>query len=740
MPRRLLIANRGEIALRIARSASLFPRPGTSDVSFVPLVLYTEAEASAAHVLHVPAPQRILLPGSGPRAYLDGKAIVRLAKENDAWGVAPGYGFLSESAEFASEVERNGLVWVGPRSEQLTLLSDKVSAKRLASQCDVPTLESTSGQAASLDDVRAFAATLEQKSNAKIIIKALSGGGGRGMRIVDLARGAKAVQEAYASCQREAEAAFGDGRVYAERFLSEARHIEVQIIGDGTGDVTHVWERECSLQRRHQKLVEIAPSPTLAGGADSPVRQKIIGAAVRMAEQTKYMSLGTFEFLLTPQTGEFFFMEVNPRMQVEHTITEAITSLDVVAIQLQIAAGYTLKHLGLGRTARPVPFPASTSIQVRINAERFLSEGNVVPTSGKLLAFAIPSGPGIRVDTSAHAPLNAGRLVYQQTPLFDSLLAKAIFTAPSYGLAVQMVQAGLAQIVIAGVECNVPFLRALLQHNAVQNNHGVHTLFVEEHFAELFAASQTIVSNDEQSSSDLNDPSPDEHSKQTIPEGLKGVPSPLSGLVTQILVKEGQSVRAGDEVALLESMKMEHVVRASGAGTVKEILVHKGSTISEDAPLLLISPSERDGKEMEAGIKEEEEDVNQLRPDLHSLLEQRRLQSDGARVQAVQRRKAVGYLTARENVDLLVDEGSLIEWGDLTIAAQRTRTDEQELGAKTSNDGVMWVDDRVCFLILRSMSDTTSLVQYGVGHSECFFVRSIQDADTFVSPLCALYL
>jgi acetyl/propionyl-CoA carboxylase alpha subunit len=318
----ILIANRGEIALRIQRTAALFPLSGQgseSNVRFLPLSIYTKAEANAAHVLAVAPSQRILLPGNGPRAYLDIATLIALAKKHKAWGVAPGYGFLSESVEFAKAIEDSDMVWIGPDSKALALFGNKITAKQLANECSVPVLQGTQGDSATLEEVLSFAR--KAPSSSKVIIKAVAGGGGRGMRVVDLKREGEArLREAYNSCVREAEMSFGDGRVYVERFLEDARHIEVQVVGDGTGDVAHLWERECTLQRRHQKLVEIAPSPTLTGGSSSDARKKIIQAALRMAEKGKYKSLGTFEFLYLSSTKEFFFMEANPRIQVEHTV------------------------------------------------------------------------------------------------------------------------------------------------------------------------------------------------------------------------------------------------------------------------------------------------------------------------------------------------------------------------------------------------------------------------------------
>jgi pyruvate carboxylase len=326
LARPILIANRGEIALRIQRSASLFPLTRTepySNFGFQSLSLYTKSESNSSHVLAVPPSQRVALPAIGPRAYLDIPTLIRLAKENNVWGIAPGYGFLSESVEFAKAVEDGGMVWIGPSSDVLSLFGNKITAKRLAKECQVATLQGTQGDSATLKEVLEFAKTLP--SSSKMIIKAVAGGGGRGMRVVDLKGGGgeqieRTIKEAFDTCVREAELSFGDNRVYAERFLEEARHIEVQVIGDGTGDVAHLWERECSLQRKHQKLVEIAPSPTLQGGSQSKPRQRLLEAALRMAAKGKYKNLGTFEFLYLSSTEEFFFMEANPRIQVEHTM------------------------------------------------------------------------------------------------------------------------------------------------------------------------------------------------------------------------------------------------------------------------------------------------------------------------------------------------------------------------------------------------------------------------------------
>lgn len=674
----ILIANRGEIALRIQRSASLFPLSGQGDVRFVTLSIYTKAEANSAHVLAVPPSQRLLLPGTGPRAYLDIATLISLAKKHSVWGVAPGYGFLSESVEFSKAVEDSGMVWIGPGSEALALFGNKIAAKQLATKCRVPILQGTQGDSATLDEVLSFAKSVPAPS--KVIIKAVAGGGGRGMRVVDAKGGG--IQEAYHSCVREADLSFGDGRVYVERFLQDARHIEVQIVGDGSGDVAHVWERECTLQRRHQKLVEIAPSPTLS----SSTRDRILEAALRMARQGKYKSLGTFEFLYLSSTGEFFFMEANPRIQVEHTITEQITGLDLVAIQLQIAAGSSLKEIGL---ARELPFPQQTSIQVRVNAEELQQDGTVFPTSGNLSSFHAPSGPGIRIDTSIHAPLRNCRLRYQHDPSFDSLLAKVIFTAPSYQSAVQIACSRLAELELDGIQSNVYLLRALLGTSQVQTNQGVHTRFLEEHNAELYRRSKEMKREKDGIEVAANTISSEEK-REYIPHGMLAVDAPMAGILVQMLVKKDDQIVAGQQVALIESMKMEHVIRATQSGHVDRVFATKGGAVTVGDHILSFRPSDSSTDKDESVYSEQdEEDVDVLREDLKSVVQRKHLLTDEYRKRAVEKRRAAGFLTARENLKLLIDAGSFNEFGDFVFAAQRTRIEEDTLMETTAGDGVI---------------------------------------------------
>src|SRR5947209_14580839 len=315
---RLLIANRGEIAIRIARTAA--------DLGIRTVGVFAEDDTTSLHRRHIDDARG--LRGSGPRAYLDVEQLLAVARDAGCDAVHPGYGFLSEQAAFARRCADTGLVFVGPRAETLALLGDKVAARALAARCGVPVPRGTDA-AVSLDEARVFLAALGP--DTAVAVKAVAGGGGRGLRVV---RRPDELDDAWARCRSEAQAAFGDDALYVEELLPRVRHVEVQVIGDGTGAVIHLGERDCSLQRRHQKLIEVAPAPGLA----NDVRQRLAAAAVRMAAEVRFASVGTFEFLVdADRPGTFAFIEANPRLQVEHTVTEELTGVDLVAAQLRLA-------------------------------------------------------------------------------------------------------------------------------------------------------------------------------------------------------------------------------------------------------------------------------------------------------------------------------------------------------------------------------------------------------------------
>ena len=430
--KRVLVANRGEIAIRIMRAAA--------EMGIETAAIYSEDDAASLHTRKGNSAHP--LRGIGVRAYLDAKQIIEVALAAECGAIHPGYGFLSENAAFARLCTENGITFVGPPPDLLELFGDKLQARLLAERCGVPVLRGSAGPV-SRDQALVFLASLGE--GGAMMIKAVAGGGGRGMRAVYRA---EEIKEAYARCESEARSAFGNGELYVEELMPRARHLEVQVIGDGSGAVSHLWERECSIQRRNQKLVEIAPSPSLGAA----MRERLTAAAVRMASEVRYANLGTFEFLIDAGKpgGAFAFIEANPRLQVEHTVTEEVTGIDLVKTQLELAAGKTLVELGLQQSE--IPAPRGYAIQARINMESMAADGGVKPSGGTLRVFEAPSGPGIRVDSYAYAG-------YTTNPNFDSLLAKLIAYSPSgkFADAVARAYRALCEFKIEGVATNLSF-------------------------------------------------------------------------------------------------------------------------------------------------------------------------------------------------------------------------------------------------------------------------------------------
>ena len=377
--KKLLIANRGEIAIRIARAAA--------DMGIATVSVFSEDDATSLHTRR--SDESRALKGVGPSAYLDIAQIVAIAKESGCDAVHPGYGFLSENAEFAKACAAAGLTFVGPTPETLDLFGNKATARALAEKCDVPVLSGTS-KATSLAEV----ATFFDRSPDGIMIKAIAGGGGRGMRpVLDKSE----LERAYQLCQNEAKQAFGNGDVYVEQLFPRARHVEVQIVGDGQGGVSHLYERECSIQRQRQKIIEIAPAPGLA----PDIRTALYDASLKLAKAANYRNLGTFEFLVDTTGKRFAFIEANARLQVEHTVTEEITGIDLVRAQLDIAQGKRLADIGLDQ--KSIPASRGIAVQLRVNMETMGADGSVRPAGGMLTAFEPPIGPGIRIDAFGYS-------------------------------------------------------------------------------------------------------------------------------------------------------------------------------------------------------------------------------------------------------------------------------------------------------------------------------------------------
>lgn len=650
---KILIANRGEIAIRIARAAAAMEIPSVA--------IYSADDAASLHTSHTN--EAVEIPGHGAQAYLAIEAIIAAAKSTGANALHPGYGFLSESAALAQRCAEENIIFIGPRPSTLAMLGDKAAARAFAQRCNVPVVPG-SPAALSLAEAEQFAASLDETT--PVVIKAVSGGGGRGMRLLSPGDD---IAAAFNACAREAEAAFGDARLYAEQFIEHARHIEVQILGDGSGNVVHLWERECSLQRRHQKLIEIAPSPTLPKG----LRKRLLQAAQHMAEQLQYAGLGTFEFLLPHNSDTFYFMEANPRLQVEHTITEEITGVDLVQAQIAVFAGQSLAELGLGEAPRTQGY----AVQCRVNMETMNASGEVQPSGGTISAFAPPTGPGVRVDTFGYSG-------YTSNPRFDSLLAKVVVhnRSPNFAQAVRMAYRALCQFHIAGVATNIPFLQALLSHSQVINNQ-VYTRFVDDHWAHLIAASNEQHPQLYQHSSTKQQAAPTE---TAAPAGSQAVVAPMQGQLSALLVAEGDNVAAQQVLAIVEAMKMEHEIKALKAGIVRGLPVPVGEIIQANQAVAFLEPTNSTEHEAQ---QQEAIDPDYIRPDLAEFLQREALTQDAARPEAIAKRHARGMLSARENIANICDPDSFLEYGALTFAAQRRRRSVDELIHSTPADGLV---------------------------------------------------
>jgi acetyl-CoA carboxylase biotin carboxylase subunit len=443
MFKKILIANRGEIAIRVMRACK--------ELGIPTVAVYSDADKNALHVQT--AEEAIHIGDSSPKeSYLNMDKIIAAAKQANADAIHPGYGFLSENASFAGKVASAKLTFIGPSADSIRAMGDKVESKSRMKGAGVPTVPGVEG----IEDERDF----EKAANEigyPVLVKAAAGGGGKGMRVV---RAESELTEGIESARREALNAFGDERLLIEKYVTNAHHVEFQVFGDGHGNLVHLFERECSVQRRHQKIIEETPSPLL-----TPELRKQMGeAAVAAAKAVDYYNAGTVEFILDPDTLQFYFLEMNTRLQVEHPVTEFLTGLDLVHWQIRVAAG------------EPFPFPQSHftqrghAIECRVYAED--PANGFLPSTGKLLQFSEPRGPGIRVDSG----FTAGNEV---THFYDPLLAKLIVYAEDREAAIQRMQAALKEFIVHGVITNIDFLQAVLAHPDFKNGK-VTTRWVEQ--------------------------------------------------------------------------------------------------------------------------------------------------------------------------------------------------------------------------------------------------------------------
>ncbi|AFK56195.1 acetyl-CoA carboxylase family protein [Tistrella mobilis] len=656
--RRILIANRGEIAIRIARAAAEL---GIPTVAVAP-----RDDARSLHTRR--ADQAVELPGVGAAAYLDGAAVIRAALETGADAIHPGYGFLAENAGFARACAEAGLTFIGPKPEALDLFGDKGAARRLAAETGAPLARGTA-HATSLDEARSFFDSLG--AGGAIMIKAVAGGGGRGMRVV---RAASELAEAWTRAGAEALGAFGSDALYVEELIQPARHLEIQVLGDRDGRVIHLHERECSLQRRHQKLVEIAPLP----GLDPALKARIAETAVALARAGGIHTLCTFEFLIDgrdPAGQRFVFMEANPRLQVEHTVTEEVTGVDLVQTQIGLAAGLSLAELGL-RDGR-LPEPEGVAVQLRINMEKIGADAVAVPAGGVISAFEVPGGRGVRVETFGYAG-------YATSPHYDSLLAKLIVHVPGnrLDLALDRARRALAEFRIEGVATNIGFLQSLIADEAVRAGR-FDTGYIGAHAARLAEAADSHPKLWVESS---GGGAMKAASGPVAPDGTEAVAAPMTGRVVAIEVTPGDVVRPGTVVAVIEAMKMEHTITAGRAGIVRALAVAVDETVYGDQPVLFIEPGDFEGAAEEETV---EVDLDHIRPDLAAILELHDELTDARRPDAVARRRKTGQRTARENIEDLADPGSFMEYGALALAAQRSRHDYETLKKMSPADGLV---------------------------------------------------
>jgi acetyl/propionyl-CoA carboxylase alpha subunit/acetyl-CoA carboxylase carboxyltransferase component len=661
--RRVLIANRGEIAIRIARAAHGL---GIETVSVAPAAdehaLHTRVTTTTRRLHEGRSPSG---PSDGIAAYLDIGELLRIAAEEGCDAVHPGYGFLAEHARFAEACRSAGIAFVGPAPELLALFGDKVRARELARSLGVPVAAGSSSPAADVDDATAAAETL----GWPVMLKAAAGGGGRGMREV---RTADAMADAFRRASSEAAAAFGDGRLFVERLMERPRHLEVQILGDGTGALVHLHERDCSVQLRHQKVVEIAPAVTL----DPAIRERLLADAVAIGRAVSYANAGTVEFLVVPETGEHVFIECNPRIQVEHTVTEQVTGTDLVEAQFRIAAGATLADLGLA-TQSDVPTPRGVAVQVRV----------VATGPGTITAHQAPSGAGIRVDGSGYTG-------YAPSPQFDPLLAKVIASAPSLTTALDRADAALAEYLADGLPTNLDALRAILRHDAVRSGDARTTLLAEHPElaepptgdappapARAFLAEQARALG--HGAVPANAASA-ERSRRHLPvlepgDGEAAARCPAASSVLEVCVTIGERVSLGAPIVVLSAMKMETVVPAPCAGIVTSLLpVAPGDLIDAGTAVALIAPDDQRADGSAAAGHPWASVLGQI--DALRDIAARRL-APGSTDPGVVRQRSRGKLTCRERIDELLDDGSFREVG--SVAGFATLDDDGSVAAFT---------------------------------------------------------
>ncbi len=638
--RRVLIANRGEIAIRIARAAAGLGMKSTA--------IFAPVDSLSLHTRAATDARELSSSADAVGAYLDQDAVLHAARVSESDCVHPGYGFLSENAEFARRCEAEGLTFIGPSPEALELFGDKVRSRELAQSLDIPVVPGSEAPLGSAEEACALAESVGYPA----MLKAAAGGGGRGMRQVNAA---EEMAAAFERCAGEAQAAFGRGDVFLEKLIERPRHIEVQVLGDSRGNVVHLFERDCSVQERNQKVVEIAPAP----GLDPTLRARLHRDALRLVREAGYRSAGTVEFLVAPESGDFWFIECNPRLQVEHTVTEEVLGLDVVEAQFRIAAGATLEELGLG-SQESVPEPRGYAVQARVVAQG----------AGTLTTYVEPSGPGVRVDAM-------GYLGYAPPPQFDPLLAKVIGSAPQGDVAraLDRTTRALGEFHIDGLPTNIGALCAILGHAALRKG-DARTTLLQEQPALLHPAPQATAPGSarellvRQTSSSAAGPAAPSGGaaarvapELVVGDGQRGAECPMAGTLVELLASPGQEVRAGEALAIVSAMKMEAEVAAPCAGVVAAVQeLRPGDPLDAGQVVATLTVDVEQGEtapDPDTTWAPVLEEVRTLQGLAHERL------GPHSQERGVVRQRRRGKLTCRQRIDLLLDEGSFREVGSL---------------------------------------------------------------------------
>ena len=635
----VLIANRGEIAVRIARAAK--------SLGLNPISIFASADSDSLHTKLTYKALELTGYDSDPvSAYLDIEQIVNLAIENECQFVHPGYGFLSENSEFAAKCTAEGINFIGPSSEILELFGDKVRARNLAQSLSIPTIP---GSKETIDSVESAKATALEVGYP-IMLKASAGGGGRGMRAV---HSEEEMVTAFERCSSEAKSSFGDESLFIEKLIERPRHIEIQILADQLGNTVHLFERDCSVQERNQKVIEIAPAPNL----DEKLLDKLYGDAKKLVTEAGYTNAGTVEFLVNPESDEYYFIECNPRIQVEHTVTEEITGIDLVEAQFRISFGETLESMSINE-AQEKKRPSSFAVQTRV-----ISKGN-----GSLNSYKEPSGPGVRVDSAAYPGLTP-------PPFFDPLLAKLICTSNSSGSfssALSRTLVSLEEFHIDGIPTNLSTLRKILESQELIKGDARTDLLSKEGLATPDALNTNSPALD---LFEKNSPAKSARTKANANSVVSNHPAievdpnhqaiecPMAGSIIELKCEVGDHVNAGDALLIISAMKMETAVTSPCGGQIVNLQsLSLGEQIGAGQIIASVSP---EGGDLKDAIPEDQtwrpllKEVSTLQNIAHARF------SPSTQDPGVLRQRSRNKLSCRERIDLLLDADSFREVGSL---------------------------------------------------------------------------